>query len=143
MEIFNIESGWNVEALEEMGDLLGADGRGWSVDAAEDDGATSDEDSSGGWSVEVVAGGRSEVQQFSEGEYDDAWLDEEWDAAAPSSSSSGGGSGSGGKGAVATPPTFNSRVLRTAEQQLIASLPRHMLRRLEEEQREADKGVLL
>ncbi|PSC76281.1 peptide deformylase [Micractinium conductrix] len=139
VEIFNIESGWNVEALEEMGDLLGADGRGWSVDAAEDDGATSDEDSSGGWSVEVVAGGRSEVQQFSEGEYDDAWLDEEWDAAAPSSSSSGGGSGSGGKGAVATPPTFNSRVLRTAEQQLIASLPRHMLRRLEEEQREADK----
>jgi hypothetical protein len=37
-------------------------------------------------------------------------------------------------------PVFNGKVLRKAEQQLLASLPRHTMRKLEAEQREADEG---
>lgn len=155
VELFSIDSGWNVEVLEEVGDLLGADGLGWTVDAAAPASASASSSRAGassaggsglgsdddGWSVETVAGSSSSSNRgagsddelWEEGDYDDAWLDEDWDAAAASASRRG-------QQGAAAPAVFSGRVLGQAEQQVLASLPRHMIRRLEAEQREADEG---
>lgn len=153
MELFSIDSGWNVEALEDVADLLGDSD--WSVEAAPSsshgaDASAADDD---GWSVEAAPSssgrGSSAVQaddwEAAEGdasggreeeEEHDPWLDEPWDVAMAGSSSGAAAAGSTQQG-----PTFNGRALRKAEQQLLASLPRHMLRRLEAEQQEADEGA--
>lgn len=153
VELFSIESGWNVEALEDVVDLLGDEG--WSVDAAPSSSSSSKAGAIGddGWSVEAAssssgkvssaapADGRQadkgEVWEGGDGDEDDAWLDEPWDVAV----ASGGSGGAAEGGSMPQAATFNGRVLRKAEQQLLASLPRHMLRRLESEQREADEGA--
>lgn len=134
MEIFNIDSGWNVEALEDVAHLLGGDSDGWSVEAA-DSGNTADGGADeGGWSVVAVG----EDEWVDDGDDDD---DDEAEEGSPGLGRQAGTSGGPSGAAVpAQPATFNGRVLRSAEEQLLASLPRHQLRRLEAEQREADEG---
>lgn len=151
VEIFNIESGWKIDSLEGLEDLLDAAGEGWSVEAAPEPTsgsgrhAKSSAGSSGsaassllddGWSVEAVGNAPSDdLSDFvDEGDFELGSDDEEGEEA--------GGSSQRGAAAApeAQPVTFGGRVLGKAEQQVLASLPRHMLRRLEAEQREADAG---
>lgn len=151
VEIFNIESGWKIDSLEGLEDLLDAAGEGWSVEAAPEPTSSSGRrvksvsGSSGsaassllddGWSVEAVGSAPSDdLSDFvDEGDFELGSDDEEWEEA--------GGSSQRGAAAApeAQPVTFGGRVLGKAEQQVLASLPRHMLRRLEAEQREADAG---
>ena len=142
-----------MEALEDIADLLGADaGSGWAVEAAPRRGdrrggqaASGSANAAGaddGWSVEAVAGSRgvadyaSDEEEGEEGDSDyelDSDEDEDWgpdevDAAA------------GAPGAAPPAPTFGGRVVGKAEQQVLASLPRHLVRRLEAEQLEANAG---
>ncbi|KAL4425903.1 hypothetical protein ABPG75_009919 [Micractinium tetrahymenae] len=150
VELFSIDSGWNVEALEDVADLLGDSG--WSVEAAPSSstGSNASDASDDGWSVEAVSsssGSGSSAAQTDDWEgdeyearvggeeEDDAWLDEPWDVAAARAS----GSSPSSKGSAQQAATFSGRALRKAEEQLLASLPRHMLRRLEAEQQEADE----
>lgn len=125
--------------LEDVADLLAADSSdgGWSVESASGTrrrstaaAATDDDDDMGdGWSVEAV-GSSTEEDEFDDDE-------EDFDSDAEDDSSQAGPSGR--TAAATAAPVFNGRVLRRAEDQLIASLPRHMLRRLEAEQQEADE----
>lgn len=149
VEIFNIESGWKIDSLEGLEDLLDAAGEGWSVEAAPEPASGSGRSTAAGsgasllddgWSVEAVGSGPSDdLDEFvDEGDFELGSGDADWEAAASS--------GRGQRGAAEAQPvvTFGGRVVAgKAEQQVLASLPRHMLRRLEEEQREADEGGML
>ncbi len=153
MELFSIDSGWNVEALGDMIELLGDSS--WSEEAAPSSSGGANDSAPGddGWSVEAVpssSGRGSSAAQADGGESDggeswdhgeeeehDPWLDEPWDVAMAGGTSSA----ATGRGSSQQTATFNGRALRKAEQQLLSSLPRHMLRRLEAEQREADEGA--
>lgn len=153
VELFSIDSGWNVEALGDMVELLGDSS--WSEEAAPSSSGGANDSAPGddGWSVEAVpssSGRGSSAAQADGGESDggeswdhgeeeehDPWLDEPWDVAMAGGTSSA----ATGRGNSQQTATFNGRALRKAEQQLLSSLPRHMLRRLEAEQREADEGA--
>jgi hypothetical protein len=112
VEIFNIDSGWNVEALEDVEELLGDSMDGWSVEGI------SDCDS--GEAVPLAVTGAAPAHDADE-------------LASENSSASS-------SGRVSQPARFGGRALGKAEAQVLASLPRHMVRRLEAEQREADEG---
>ncbi|KAI3438534.1 hypothetical protein D9Q98_000962 [Chlorella vulgaris] len=144
VEIFNIDTGWNVDALEDVAYLLDdeADLEGWSVEGGDDDldfdGGAGDE----GWSVTADGDSKSAWIDLNEeedgGEAGDA--DAELLAAfGPSSSSSSSSSSSKARPGRGAPASFGGRVLGKAEEQVMASLPRHLLRRLEGQQREADE----
>lgn len=151
VEIFSIESGWKIDSLEGLEDLLDAAGDGWSVEAAPEPSSSGSgktkKSSAGagllddGWSVEAVGSTPSDdLADFDVGA--DFQLDFDEAAEDEAASSSSGGRGQRGAAAApeAQPVTFGGRVLGSAEQQVLASLPRHMLRRLEAEQSEADEG---
>lgn len=165
VEIFNIESGWSVEALESLPELLAAGGgEGWAVEAAPrrrargsaSSSASSDDSSGGdsgvpeaddGWSVEAVSGsgpaGAQTRDEEDEDEADGTWDDEEDEGWVDEDEEPAAAGGTGRKAAAGATdaPRFNGRVMGKAEQQLLGSVPRHLLRQLEEQQREADEGA--
>lgn len=98
-------------------EIFSIDG-GWNVEALGDV-AEMLGDSMEGWSVEGIS------DDFSEEGLDE--LDEEQATASSS-------------GRAAQPVRFGGRALGKAEAQVLASLPRHMIRRLEAEQQEAEEG---
>lgn len=136
VEIFSIDSGWNVDALEGLSDLLDVDGsEGWSVEAApRGSRASSGASTSSGSSVPDADDGWGVDAVFTAADVDLEGLDVEdeegWEEEAPS----------GGAAAAPAAPQFGGRRLGRAEQQLLASLPAHVVARLEEEQLEADEG---
>ena len=166
VEIFNIDSGWNIDSLEGLEGLLdAADGEGWSVEAAPEPtprsrggagrrsgsssgGSSGDSLLDDGWSVEAVGSAAIDDLEGFEGDELEDFEDEagfelgsDDEEAGFEAASSGGAQRQGGGAAQAQPVTFGGRVLGKAEQQVLASLPRHMLRRLEAEQREAYEGA--
>ena len=157
VEIFNIDSGWNVEALEGMADLLdvGEDGA-WTVDALGDDDGEDADGSDAGWSVSAAGGaGAAQAgrQDFAVEDEDEDFFeddDEEQEFGGEDVDAASWQAGTSGRPEAAAAalaaqraaPVFNGKVLRKAEQQLLASLPRHTMRKLEAEQREADEGGL-
>lgn len=113
VEIFNLETGWSVEAVGDNlppgQDPLSEDG--WGVDLGE-----GSEDDNGWQSADI-------------GDDDDADI---WQLAASTSTPSGGTQRSPGSGAVSIAAGKDGS-------KALASIPRHVLRELERQQREADE----
>ena len=128
VEVFNINSGWNVEALTgaEADNILDTLD-GWSVDAFELDDLSDDDDDDEGMDIIEL-----NIDDIEDSDSEDEELDI---VVSKEDSSKGKGGGKGTSQKMALRPSAGSG---RAERDLLSSLPAHMVRRLEALQEEAD-----
>jgi 16S rRNA (guanine(966)-N(2))-methyltransferase RsmD len=121
VEVFNINTGWNIDALSasDASDLLDSFEGGWSVESFEEDNEEDFSDEEDDDDDEAFESVEAFLQAGSDDEEDDVILPSSKKADKKLKKAAGGGT--------------------KAEKDLLASLPDHMVKRLNELQNEADE----